>query len=244
MKVKSESEVARSCPTFSDPMDCSLPGSSIHGIFQARVLEWGAIAWGNCKDSVSASGGVTEWDQVMSSFEYQPRVRGYRASDWHGQAHESGWHGRAHASDWRGRANMQGEVENILGFPSWNLLEINLFTASWSEKQDTWNISLDCCLWERWQRVACPSEEMQGCREWRSGQNDGIPLLLWTHQMPSVSGDKSLQNGWFLRSGTWTEVKEPVWTEQIEIEKMSCKVTAEPRREMRIKTWIWNLGQV
>ena len=45
MKVKSESEVAQSCPTPSDPMDCSLPGSSVHGIFQARVLEWGAIAF-------------------------------------------------------------------------------------------------------------------------------------------------------------------------------------------------------
>ena len=45
MKVKSESEVTRSCPTLHDPMDCSLPGSSIHGIFQARVLEWGAIAF-------------------------------------------------------------------------------------------------------------------------------------------------------------------------------------------------------
>ena len=45
MKVKSESEVAQSCPTLSDPMDCSLPGSSVHGIFQARVLEWGAIAY-------------------------------------------------------------------------------------------------------------------------------------------------------------------------------------------------------
>ena len=45
MKVKSESEVAQSCPTLSDPMDRSLPGSSIHGIFQARVLEWGAIAF-------------------------------------------------------------------------------------------------------------------------------------------------------------------------------------------------------
>ena len=44
LKVKSESEVAQLCPTPSDPMDCSLPGSSIHGIFQARVLEWGAIA--------------------------------------------------------------------------------------------------------------------------------------------------------------------------------------------------------
>ena len=45
MKVKSESEVAQSCPTLSDPMDCSPPGSSLHGIFQARVLEWGAIAF-------------------------------------------------------------------------------------------------------------------------------------------------------------------------------------------------------
>ena len=45
MKVKSESEVAQSCPTRRDPMDCSLPGSSVHGIFQARVLEWGAIAF-------------------------------------------------------------------------------------------------------------------------------------------------------------------------------------------------------
>ena len=44
MKVKSESEVAQSCPTPSDRMDCSLPGSSVHGICQARVLEWGAIA--------------------------------------------------------------------------------------------------------------------------------------------------------------------------------------------------------
>ena len=43
-KVKSESEVIQSCPTLSDPMDHSLPGSSVHGIFQARVLEWGAIA--------------------------------------------------------------------------------------------------------------------------------------------------------------------------------------------------------
>ena len=45
MKVKSESEVTQSCPTLSDPMDCSPPGSSVHGIFQARLLEWGAIAF-------------------------------------------------------------------------------------------------------------------------------------------------------------------------------------------------------
>ena len=45
MKVKSEIEVAQSCPTLRDPVDCSPPGSSAHGIFQARVLEWGAIAF-------------------------------------------------------------------------------------------------------------------------------------------------------------------------------------------------------
>ena len=45
MKVKSEREVAQLCPTLSDHMDCSPAGSSIHGIFQARVLEWGAIAF-------------------------------------------------------------------------------------------------------------------------------------------------------------------------------------------------------
>ena len=47
-KVKSESEVAQSSLTLSDPMDCSLPGPSVHGIFQARVLEWGAIAFSEC----------------------------------------------------------------------------------------------------------------------------------------------------------------------------------------------------
>ena len=47
MNVKSESETAQSCPTLSDPTDCSPPGSSIHGIFQARVLEWGATAFSN-----------------------------------------------------------------------------------------------------------------------------------------------------------------------------------------------------
>jgi len=53
MKVKSESEVAQSCPTLSDPMDCSLPGSSVHGIFQARLLEWGAIAFSDDQPSES-----------------------------------------------------------------------------------------------------------------------------------------------------------------------------------------------
>ena len=58
MKVESESEVAQSCPTPSDPMDCSPPGPSVHGIFQARLLEWGTIAFSGkqrltCLDSCS-----------------------------------------------------------------------------------------------------------------------------------------------------------------------------------------------
>ena len=63
MKVKSESEVPQSCLTLREPMDCSLPGSSIHGIFQARVLEWGAIAFSdertrNYYKSVIAAGNI------------------------------------------------------------------------------------------------------------------------------------------------------------------------------------------
>ena len=54
MKVKSESEVAQSCPTLSNPMDCSPPGSSVHGVFQVRVLEWVAIAFSIQKSKVSS----------------------------------------------------------------------------------------------------------------------------------------------------------------------------------------------
>ena len=60
MKMKSESEVAQLCPTLSDPMDCSLPGSSIHGIFQARVLEWGAIVNGSSNCPVIHSLGSSQ----------------------------------------------------------------------------------------------------------------------------------------------------------------------------------------
>ena len=56
IKVKSESEVAQSCLTLSDPMDCSLPGSSVHEIFQARVLEWGAIAFSGARDDEKLKG--------------------------------------------------------------------------------------------------------------------------------------------------------------------------------------------
>ena len=67
-KVKSESEVAQSCPTLSDPMDCSLPGSSIHEIFQARVLACGAIALDKykCCDSTEAIFPVGSADKVSA----------------------------------------------------------------------------------------------------------------------------------------------------------------------------------
>ena len=66
MKVKSESEVAQSCLTLHDPMDCSLPGSSIHGIFQARVLEWSAIGFSNALFLLNISNPYSRKGQRLS----------------------------------------------------------------------------------------------------------------------------------------------------------------------------------
>ena len=67
LKVKSESEVSQSCPTLSNPMDCSLPGSSAHGIFQARVLEWIAIAFSTIPQPIFFFG---TWVYSFSAFHY------------------------------------------------------------------------------------------------------------------------------------------------------------------------------
>ena len=64
MKVKSESQVAQLCLTLCDPMDCSLPGSSIHGIFQARVLEWVAIAFSCAAAAAGKSLSVIYWKEM------------------------------------------------------------------------------------------------------------------------------------------------------------------------------------
>ena len=82
MKVKSEREVAQSCPTLSDPMDCSLPSSSIHGIFQARVLERGATAF-----SISHSKNP----QPCSSSTWPMPITDTQLSRWSINERESGW---------------------------------------------------------------------------------------------------------------------------------------------------------
>jgi len=77
IKVKSKSEVAQSCPTLSDSMDCSLPGSSTHGIFQARVLEWGAIAFSTLHQRVgwALQKGIGENQRILEHEAYFPGFR-------------------------------------------------------------------------------------------------------------------------------------------------------------------------
>ena len=77
MKVKSESEVAQSCPTLSDHMDCSLPGSSVHGIFQARVLEWGAVAF---SEAMATNSSTLAWRIPWTEEPGRPTVHGVTKS--------------------------------------------------------------------------------------------------------------------------------------------------------------------
>ena len=82
VKVKSESEVAQSCLTLSNPMDCSPPGSSVHGIFQARVLEWGAIAFSEIHSTLGyrwsicfqAHARLCSWVQSVVSCTTLPKI--------------------------------------------------------------------------------------------------------------------------------------------------------------------------
>ena len=97
MKVKSESEVAQSCPTLHDPMDCSLAGSSVHGIFQVRVLEWGAITFSKTTiTNHSPSLWVSEWSCSVVSDSLQPYglypTRLLRPWDFPGKNTGVGWH--------------------------------------------------------------------------------------------------------------------------------------------------------
>ena len=108
MKVKSESEVTQLCPTLCDPMDCSLPGFSVHGIFQARVLEWGAIAFSKIstigiafieasqvvlvvKNSLTNAGDVrdTGWIPVLGR-SLEEGVAVFLPGEFHGQRSQAG----------------------------------------------------------------------------------------------------------------------------------------------------------
>ena len=96
VKVKSENEVAQSCPTLRDPMDCSLPGSSAHGIFQARVLEWGAIAFSHLSALVNSKSPErcperesTDW---TSGHQFSPEIKiGYFDPDQERGSSAGGW---------------------------------------------------------------------------------------------------------------------------------------------------------
>ena len=74
MKVKSEREVTQLCPTLHNPMDCSLPGSSVHGIFQARVLEWGAIAFSKYSVYIYTNMIATQLYTFIAVYVYSPYV--------------------------------------------------------------------------------------------------------------------------------------------------------------------------
>jgi len=76
MKVKSENEVAQSCPTLSNPMDCSLPGSSVHGICQATILEWGVIAFSYSKNYILPTFHISHWSfRVFLETHFLPCMR-------------------------------------------------------------------------------------------------------------------------------------------------------------------------
>ena len=80
MKVKSESEFAQSCQTLSDPMDCGLPGASVHGIFQARVLKWGAIDGHIGKEKVGILKKEAGFDEVIFTI-YVNNIN-FRSHEW------------------------------------------------------------------------------------------------------------------------------------------------------------------
>ena len=72
-----ENEIAQSCPTLSNPMDCSLPGSSVHGIFQARILEWGAIAFSARRSSTAAAQGNQPMISELRAVLWPPHAKSW-----------------------------------------------------------------------------------------------------------------------------------------------------------------------
>ena len=112
MKVKSESEVAQSCLTLSNPMDCSLPGSSVHGIFQARVLEWGAIVDLLLKSmKMQLFRGGNDLRETSRIIPYNIRITPYRIEVNRSRGH-SRW---GHSMNRRNPHSQNGELSNQNG---------------------------------------------------------------------------------------------------------------------------------
>ena len=115
MKVKSESEVAQSCLPLSDPMDCSPPGSSIHGIFQARVLEWGAIAF--------SAGGTSGKEPTCQC----RRCKRQGFNPWVGKIP---WR-RARKPTPVFLPGESHELRSLAGYSPWNCKESDMTEATW-----------------------------------------------------------------------------------------------------------------
>ena len=105
MKVKSQSEVAQLCPTLSDPMDCSPPGSSVHGIFQARVLEWDAIAFSVCNNSFNSHNSPKNSIAVIPFYRSETVCEEIKPS---AQAHYGGSDGKESAYNVRDLSSIPG----------------------------------------------------------------------------------------------------------------------------------------
>ena len=140
MKVKSESEVAQSCPTLSNPMDCSLPGSSIHGIFQARVLDWGATRkkWTQLKAPhlflilISTSAKVKQCCLLavvcLYTFQSFSRRRAWQPTPVF-------LPGKSHGQ------------RSLAGYSPWGCKESDMTEATWQACTPTYSFGL--CLWSR-----------------------------------------------------------------------------------------------
>ena len=130
MKVKSESEVAQSCPTLSDPMDCSPPGSSVHGIFQARVLEWDATAKSSLAVPQKTKHRITIGSSNSTSGYIPQRMESRDMSRDRGE--EQLWF-----AEWRLR-------EKKLSTSAWALCQMCLWSWWWRGHRNTLS---RCVLW-------------------------------------------------------------------------------------------------
>ena len=141
MKVKSEREVAKLCPTLRDPMDCSLPGSSIHGIFQAGVLEWGTIAFSLANSAVAAKSlqsCPTLCDPIDGSPPGSPVPGILQARTWSGLPFPSPMH---ESEKWKWSRSVVSDSSRPHGLQPTRLLR------PWDFPGKSTGMGCDCLLW-------------------------------------------------------------------------------------------------